>query len=68
MIYAFKKRKSFSEDARRIRLLLNVTVDFHVKAVGHHRNLADTEIRQPQVNVVGIRSVQIPATNLIVFR
>jgi hypothetical protein len=31
MIYAFQKCKSFSEDARRIRLLLNDTVDLHFK-------------------------------------
>jgi hypothetical protein len=48
MIYAFKKRKSFSEDAKIIRPLLNDTVD-------HHRNLAGTEIRQPHVNVAGFR-------------
>jgi hypothetical protein len=38
MIYAF------SEDTRCIRPLLNNTVDLHVQAIVHHRNLAGTEI------------------------
>jgi hypothetical protein len=45
MIYAFEKRKSFSEDTRRIRPLLNDTGDLHVQVVDHHRNLASIEIR-----------------------
>jgi hypothetical protein len=50
MIYAFKKRKSFSEDARRNRSILNGTVDLYVKAADHHRNIAGIGIQHP-VNV-----------------
>jgi hypothetical protein len=79
MIYAFndlpKKCKSFSEDARHSRSILNDTVDLQVQAADHHRNIAGIGIRQHPVNVAriqrwnpatfaGIRSVQIPATNL----
>jgi hypothetical protein len=64
----FKSENHFPKDAIRIRPLLNNTIDIHVKAVDHHRNIADTKIWQPQVNVAGIRSAQIPATKLIVFR
>jgi hypothetical protein len=47
MIYAFKKRKSFSEDTRRSRSILNGTVDLHVQAADHHRNIAGIRIQHP---------------------
>jgi hypothetical protein len=53
MIYAFKKRKSFSEDARRSRSILNGTVDLHVQAADHHRNIVGIGIQHP-VNVAEI--------------
>jgi len=67
------------EDARRGRSILNDTVDLHVQATDHHRNIAGIGIRQHSVNVTGIwrrnpatfaeiRSVQIPATNLAGIR
>jgi hypothetical protein len=68
IIYVFKKHKSFFENARRIQPLLNDTVDFHVQTNNHHQNLAYAEIYQHPVNVVGIRSAQILATKLVVFR
>jgi hypothetical protein len=51
MIYA---RKSFSEDARRDRYILNDTIDLHVQAADHHRNIAGIGIRQHPINVAGI--------------
>jgi hypothetical protein len=54
MIYAFEKCKSFSEDARHIRFLLNNTVDFHVQAVVHH-----VQAVSPAV-LAGIRPTQTP--------
>jgi hypothetical protein len=53
MIYAFKKRKSFSKDARRSRSILKGIVDLHVQAADHHRNIAGIRIQHP-VNVAGI--------------
>jgi hypothetical protein len=50
----FGKRKSFSEDARRSRSILNGTVDLHVQAADHHRNIASIGIWQHPVNVAGI--------------
>jgi hypothetical protein len=35
-----KKRKSFSEDDRRSRSILNGTLDRHVQAADHHQNIA----------------------------
>jgi hypothetical protein len=52
-----KFRKLFSEDARRSRFILNGTVNLHVQAADHHRNIAGIGIRHHPVN-------QIPATNL----
>jgi hypothetical protein len=75
-----KFRKSFSEDARRIRPFLNNTVDLHVKAVDHYRNpITSSQCRRnPAIFVrirqqnpaifVRIQSAQILATKLIVFR
>jgi hypothetical protein len=53
-----KKRKSFSEDARHSRSILNGTVDLHVQAADHHRNIAGIGIRQHPVNVAEIRSAR----------
>jgi len=53
-----KKRKSFSEDARRGRSILNDTIDLHVQAADHHRNIAGIGIRQHPVNVAEIRSAR----------
>jgi hypothetical protein len=47
MIYGFKKRKSFSEDARRSQSILNGTVDLHVQTADHHRNIAGIGIQHP---------------------
>jgi hypothetical protein len=55
MLSKFQKIKSFSEDARRSRSILNGTVDLHVQAADHHRNIAGIGIRQHPVNVAGIR-------------
>jgi hypothetical protein len=55
MIYAFKKRKSFSKDARCGRSILNDAVDLHIQAADHHRNLAGIGIRQQPVNIAEIR-------------
>jgi hypothetical protein len=67
MLSKFRK-KSFSEDARRSRSILNGTVNLHVQATDHHRNIAGIGIRQHLVNVAGIWRrnpvSQIPATNL----
>jgi hypothetical protein len=45
---------AFSEDARRGRSILNGTVDLHIQAADHHRNIADIRIRQHPINVARI--------------
>jgi hypothetical protein len=54
MLSKFQKIKSFFEDARRSRFILNGTVDLHVQAADHYRNIAGIRIRQHSVNVAGI--------------
>jgi hypothetical protein len=67
MIYAFKKRKLFSEDARCGRSILNNTVDLHAQAADYHRNIAGIGIRQHLVNVAGIWLDRPDSDHLIGF-
>jgi hypothetical protein len=70
-----KFQKSFFEDTKRGRSILKDAVDLQVQVADHHPNIAGIGIRQHPVNVAGIwrqnpatfagiRSIQIPATNL----